>query len=253
VSARAAALSPRAAALLAGLALFACRTAPLEKAPLASGDPRPAARVAALRALGEARHALRATGRVGFEGPEGSGFSDQLLLVERPANLRIEVIGLLQQRVLVLATDGARYQLYRAESPGLESGEVHPGVLDEVVGLPLTPDAAARLLLATPLAPDAEPEATHGDASGALSLAWPDQTLDFDAAGRLVALAFHPGGRDVLAARWGDWRDTASGAFPYRLELELHERGARWTVEYREVELEPALAPELFRLAPSTR
>lgn len=247
-------MSPRAAALLAGLALFACRTAPLEKARLAAGDPRPAGRVAALRALGEARHALRATGRVGFEGPEGSGFSDQLLLVERPASLRIEVIGrLLQQRVLVFATDGARYQLYRAESPGLESGEVHPGVLDEVAGLPLTPDAAARLLLATPLAPDVEPEAARGDASGALSLAWPDQTLDFDVDGRLVALAFHPGGRDVLAARWGDFRDTASGAFPYRLELELKEQGARWTVEYREVELEPALAPELFRLAPSTR
>ncbi len=247
-------MSLRAAALLAGLALFACRTAPLEKAPLALEDPRPAARVAALRALGEARHALRASGRVRFEGPQGSGFSNQLLLVERPASLRIEVIGrLLQQRVLVLATDGARYQLYRAESPGLESGEVHPGVLDEVAGLPLTPDAAARLLLAAPLAPDAEPEAAHGDASGALSLAWPDQTLDFDAQGRLVALAFHPGGRDVLAARWGDFRDTASGAFPYRLELELHEQDARWTVEYGEVELEPALAPELFRLAPSTR
>jgi hypothetical protein len=238
----------RALALLA-LALTACRTPlPLVWAPVAPEDPRPAARVAALRALADERQALRANARVGSEGPAGSGFSNQLLLVQRPANLRVEVLGLLQQRVLVLATDGTRYELYRAEGRQVEAGEVHPGVLGEVAGLPLTPDAAAALLLAAPRAPDAPPGAVREAGDGTLSLAWPDQTLDFDAEGRLAALSFHPNGASVLRARWGDFRDTASGPFPHRLELELPETRARWTLEHRQVELNPPLAPELFRL-----
>jgi len=245
----------RALPLLLGLALFGCRSAPVAWRPLAADDPRPALLTAALRELAAERHALRATGRVEAEGPGGSGFSKQLLLVERPARLRVEVIGLLEQRVLVLATDGERYELYRAESPGLESGEVHPGVLDEVAGLPLTPDAAAALLLATPLAPEAAPTTARADATGALSLSWPDQTLDFAADGRLLALAFHPGEREVLRARWSEWRETAGagGAFPHRLELELFEPEARWKLDYRQVELNPPLAPELFRLRPGGR
>lgn len=245
----------RALPLLLGLALVGCRSAPVVWTPLGADDPRPALRVAALEALATERHALRATGRVEAEGPGGSGFSKQLLLVERPARLRIEVIGLLEQRVLVLATDGERYELYRAESPGLESGEVHPQVLDEVAGLPLTPDAAASLLLAAPLAPGEPPATVREDAAGALSLAWPDQTLDFDAEGRLVTLVFHPGARDVLRARWSEWRESAGagGAFPHRLEIELFEPEARWKLDYRQVELNPPLAPELFRLRPGGR
>jgi hypothetical protein len=222
-------------------------------ATLAAADPRPALRVASLRELAETRHALRATARVGSEGPDGAVSSDQLLLVERPASLRVEVIGLLQQRVLVLATDGARYELYRAEGPVTEEGAVHAGVLEEVAGLPLTPEAAVRLLLAAPLAPESPAVAVEQDARGALRLSWPDQTLEFDAEGRLAALAFHPGERAVLSARWSDWRTLDTGAFPHRLELELPEAQTRWKLEYRQLELDPALDPALFRLGLGTR
>jgi hypothetical protein len=214
-------------------------------------------RLASLRELAETRHALRATARASSEGPDGAGAFDQLLLVERPASLRVEVIGgVLQQRVLVLATDGARYELYRAEGPVTEEGAVHAGVLEEVVGLPLTPEAAVRLLLATPLAPDTPAESVQQDAAGALRLSWPDQTLEFDSEGRLAALAFHPGehgARAVLYAHWSDWRALDSAAFPYRLELELPEVKTRWKLEYREVEVDPALDPALFRLGLGTR
>ena len=248
-------------ACFAWLALSGCRTPPDAFSPagwaaLTAADPRPALRVAGLRELAETRHALRATARVGSEGPEGAVATDQLLLVERPASLRVEVIGLLQQRLLVLATDGARYELYRAEGPVTELGEVHAGVLEEVAGLPLTPEAAVRLLLAAPLAPDTPAESVEQDALGALRLSWPDQTLEFDGEGRLAALAFHPGERGeqaVLYARWSDWRDLEADTFPHRLELELPEAQTRWQLEYRQVELDPALDPALFRLGLGTR
>lgn len=244
----------RGAAALALLLALGCRSVPVAWTPVAADDPRPALLAASLRELEAERRALRATGRVETEGAGGSGFSKQLLLVERPARLRVEVIGLLEQRVLVLATDGERYDLYRAESPGFESGEVHAAVLEEVAGLPLTPEAAVSLLLAAPRVPEGAPLAREA-AGGALALTWPDETLEFDAAGRLVALAFHPSGRDVLHARWSEWRESAGagGLFPHRLELELFEPEARWRLDYRQVELDPALAPELFRLRPGGR
>ncbi len=218
--------------------------------PLAADDPRPALRVAALRELANERHTLRATARAESTGPQGGGFSSQLLLVSRPASLRVEVLGLLQQRVLVLATDGVRYELYRAEGPVREEGPVHPGVLEEAAGLPVTPEAAVGLLLAAPLPPEEPASSAAEDEAGVLTLGWPDQTLAFDAEGRLIALRFHPGERDALAARWSDWR--AEG-FPHRLELELPEAKARLVLEYRQVELEPELDPALFRLGLGTR
>lgn len=242
-------------ACLAALALSACRTLPAAPGwqPLAAGDPRTARCVAALDALADARHSLRATARVRSEGPEGGSFSNQVLLAERPARLRVEVLGLLQQRVLVLATDGERYELYRAAERSTEQGVVHPGVLEEVAGLPLTPEAAVSLLLAAPRAPDTPAESAAEDTAGALRLAWPDQTLECDSAGRLQALSFHPGEREVLHARWSDWRGLPAGEFPHRLELELPESASRLSLEFRQVELDPVLDPALFRLGLGTR
>jgi hypothetical protein len=243
----------RALALLAGLALAGCRTLPAAEHELAADDPRVGVRVAALRELAAERTALRASARSSSSGPDGGAFSSQLVLAQRPASLRVEVIGLLQQRLLVLATDGERYELYRAEGGLREAGPVHPGVLEEAAGLPVTPEAAVGLLLAAPRPPEGPPlRATENDA-GELALHWPEETLAFDAEGRLAALRFGPDGRDVLLARWSDWRDTPRGPFPHRLEVELPESESRLALELRSVELDPELPPELFRLGLDSR
>jgi hypothetical protein len=240
-------------ALLALLALAGCRTLPAAEHEVAADDPRVTLRLAALRALAAERTGLRANARSRSESLDGGSFTSQLLLAQRPASLRIEVIGLLQQRILVLATDGARYELYRAEGGLREAGPVHPGVLEEAAGLPVTPEAAVGLLLAAPRAPEGLPLRATENGAGELALHWPEETLAFDAEGRLAALQFRPDGRDVLRARWSDWRDTPRGAFPHRLEVELPEAGARLALELRQVELDPALPPELFRLGLGSR
>jgi hypothetical protein len=126
-------------ALVAALLLqMGCRTLPPGAVRLALDDPRPQALLAGWNARAGELRSLRGSARVSLDGVRGASFARQLLAVERPARLRVEVIGLLNQRIAVLATDGEHYDLYRSENGAVESGEIRPGVLWEVAGVPLT-------------------------------------------------------------------------------------------------------------------
>jgi hypothetical protein len=229
--------------------------------PLAPDDPRPAAFLAELAATGAARHALRGGARMSIEGQRRAGFAKQLLVLERPARLRLEVVGPFGQRVAVLATDGAHYDLYRAERPALESGEVHAGILFEVAGLALTPEEAVLLALGVPLfpsegAPAAEGAAALPDGGLRLRLEAPggaaeglQRTLDFDAAGHLSRYALEErGGALVFEARYGDYRDVGGSAFAHAIAVELPATQTRAEIEFQWVELNPRLSDDLFRL-----
>ena len=161
--------------------------------PIAAGDARPASLLAALARSGEARRGLRGVARIAIDGPAGARQARQVLLVEQPARLRVEILGLLDQRVAVLTTDGAEYQLYRAEDRSLTGGPVHGGLLWEVAGLAVSPEQAVRLLLAAPeLPPGARLVAGAQLAGGEVRLdlrvpgAEERVRIDFDPSGRLA-------------------------------------------------------------------
>lgn len=243
-----------ACAALVGLVL-GCRTTPPAWSPLAADDPRAAALVEAQAARRDARQGLRATARVRFEGGQGAGFfARELLLLERPARMRVEVLGILGQRVAVLASDGDAYALWRAETRSFERGEVHPGILLEVAGVPLRPEEAVGLLLGAPALPAATPRASRADGRGAVRLAWEEagwlRVAEFDAEGRLRAWRVGREGEAWLEARWDDFREAAGGAFAHRVELDFPAASQSARVDFHEVELNPALPAHLFRLDP---
>lgn len=236
--------------VLAGCASLRGPRAPV-LVPLSAGDPRPAADVASLGRLVGQRQSLRARAKVTLEGPSGSSTAHQILLVERPAQLRVEVLGLLGQRAAILATDGVRYELYRAGRSGLETGAIRPSILWEVAGVPLTPDAAVRILLAAPPPPgDAGAAIAAGDARGSVHLRWSDASLDFDARGRLRRYELlGTGPAAVLVdARFDDYADVAGQPFPHRIRLAFPTSETRAEVSFQSVELNPDLSPALFQL-----
>ena len=244
-------------ALTALLALAGCRTLAPALAPLPADDPRPAARLRELLDLAAQRSSLRAKARVSIEGQRRASFAQQLLLLERPARMRLEVLGVLGQRVAVLATDGAHYDLYRAERPGIETGDVHPGILWEVAGLALTPEETVRLALGAPLSAEEQP-------SVAESAALPDgglrielgyragdvrRTLEFDAGAALTRYAVRDAaGTLVLDAHYGDYRDAGGSRFAHEIAVELPAVESRAEIRFQWVELNPALEASLFRL-----
>jgi hypothetical protein len=244
-------------ALAALLACAGCRTPLPALAPLPAGDARPEALLRGLVVLAAERSSLRAAARVSIEGERRASFARQLLLIERPARLRLEVMGVLGQRVAVLATDGSHYDLYRAERPAIETGEVHPGILWEVGGLPLTPEEAVQLALGAPVAPSEHPSVAgsaalpEGGVRVELGYRAGDvrRTLDFDAAGDLRRYAaWDPAGALLTEARYGDYRDLGGSRFAYEIAVELPAAESRAEIRFQWVELNPQLSDELFRL-----
>lgn len=239
--------------LAAALAGVGCATPPAPPwSALAADDARVAERLAWLRGHAAARRSLRATARVSLSGAAGESFSKQLVLAEREARLRIEVIGVLGQRALVLASDGVAYDVYRAETGKTETGRVDAGVLWRVARIPLLPSEAVGLLLAAPAVPEEAPIAQAGPA-GELRLAWSDRSVLFDAAGAFVEARMRAGadGEELVIARFSDVRGAGADAFPHRTELEFPGQRGGAIVEFREVELNPALDARWFRLAPA--
>jgi hypothetical protein len=208
--------------------------------------------------LAESRQALRGRARLAVDDAEGRVHlrGRQLLVVERPARLRVEVQGLLDQTVAVLVTDGDRYELFRADDRSYQSGLLPPGLLREQAMLDLTPQEAIDVLLGAP-APDPSlaPRAALRDRDGGvvLELAGPDGQLRrrarFDVKERLHQLeVFGPDGALAWRASFDDFRPIGGVDFAHVVVLETGAPETRAEIALRDVELNPKLPPGVFRL-----
>jgi hypothetical protein len=229
-----------------------------QESTLAASDPRPAALVAALVGAGAERESLRGVARVALDGPGGSGRAKQVLALARPAQLRVEVLGLLDQTIALLVTDGTRYRLARSADRVVETGPVHDGLLADVAGIALTPAEAVRVLLGAPVAADARASGAGvalADGGVRAVVARPDaferEALDFDAQGRLSRWALlGADGAPLLEAIYTDPRPAGDGWFAHAVELRDAASGAVARFVWSRVELNPVLDAALFELPP---
>lgn len=249
----------RATLAVAGLlAVTACRTPVPVLEPLPPGDPRPAALLAAWTQAAEARRGLRGRARIAVDASDGSVHlrGKQILVLERPARLRVEILGLLNQTLAVLVTDGDRFELFNARDRSYQTGDVTPGLLWEQAHLALLPEEAIDLLLGAP-APDPrlQPKAAFGDGAGGVRFDLADTSgavrrrADFDVEGRLRWLeALDEGGRRLWRAEFRDYARLGEVVFAHTLDLEIDAGGTRAEIRLRDVELNPELPPDIFRL-----
>lgn len=245
-------------AVVLAIALGACAAVP-RRVPAVSPGIGPGEAEAALAALAqaaEARRGLRGTLRLSLDGPEGSFRSTQVLLLERPSRLRVEVLGFLSQTVAVLTTDGERFDLFRASERRLERGPVYPGLLHDVARIDLEPDEAVAVLLGVPRMPPglhvARVDATEEggialdlvDAPGALR-----RRVELGPGSELRAAEVRTLGGTVLwRARFDDYRDVAGASFAHRVELRFPDSNTDVEVAFTSVELNPDLSDEAFVL-----
>ncbi len=251
----------RALGLLVPLVFIAaCRT-PGPGVLLGPDDPRPAALVAGLEVRAESPAALRARARLDLDARDVSLDRPQRLAVERPARLRVEVLGLFDQLAAVVVTNGDTYQVFDARSRDLEDGVVDPHLLWRVARVDLAPAEAVDLMLGGPR-PD--PSLREGEArehaNGDVAVTRIDgdglarEAYRFDAAGRVVeATLFDATGALVWRAAFDDYRAIASPdggevAFAHDVRLEFPRVDARARLVFKTVVLADDLPDALFAL-----
>lgn len=249
----------RRALIAAAVALLAagCRTASPPAVPLPPDDPRPAALLAALEERGEALRALRGVAELAVDGPGGSLRSKQVLVAERPARLRVEVLGFLSQTVALLATDGETYDLFQVKERRFEHAPVRPGLLWEVAGIDLAPDEAVRVLLGVP-----DLEALEAAGAVALPEGWVGVLLadargrrrrgvEFDAAGSLRRItSWSEAGVLAWDARYDALEAVGGTPFAREIAIDFPATGVEARIELSRVDLNPALAPGVFEIQP---
>jgi hypothetical protein len=221
--------------------------------PLGSDDPRPVALFATLTRDAASRHSLRGVARLAVDGPAGSARAKQILALERPARLRVEILGLLDATQAVLSTDGVQYRLVRSQDRSVERGAVYDALLADVAGLAVTPQAAVRILLGAPQRETARLEGAAQLQEGGIRLllrspgALEREQLDCDAAGNVTQWKLLGADGDaLLEARYADYQPLGAVAFAHDVEVRDARSGASVGLAWSRVELNPVLAPELF-------
>jgi hypothetical protein len=234
-----------------------CRTPVPGFVVLPPDDPRPARILSAWSRAAEQRVGLRGRARLAVDAAGGDVKlrGKQVIALERPERLRVEIKALFDQTVAVLVTDAGEFELLRADDHSYQRGAIHPGLLWETAWLDLEPSEAIALLLAAPSLgeapvvlsarelPSGHLELDLGDASGRVA-----RRVRFDAAGRLRAVEqLRVDGQRAWRAEYDGYAPVGDVVFPHTLRVVTAE-ATEAELQLVDVELNPSLSPELFRL-----
>lgn len=245
----------RAALLGALLLVTACQTAP-HLVPLSPDDPRPLEYLRGVAIGAEQRRALRGRARLAVDGDDGVRIrASQILVMERPAQLRVEVQGLFSQTAAVLASDGERYELFIPQEGRYESGPVDPELLYRVSGIAVAPEVVIDLVLGASIPHEdliVSEAAATSDGQIQVSLTGPEgelrRRMAFDAEGRLRRLEVREGGRVAWEARFAGYELVDGRPFAHEIVLDVPKAATRAEITLRDVELNPPLPDGVFRL-----
>jgi outer membrane lipoprotein-sorting protein len=224
--------------------------------PLSPQDPRPPALLSQLDARAAGRESMRGTLRFAVDAEDLRVRGLQRVAARRPAWLRVEVLGLLNQIAAVLATDGHSYDFLDAGSGRRERGTMSRDLLWQVARVDLEPEEAVSLLLgASEPSAGLFPGPAVATPDGGIRVLLLDdrgrarQRFAFDPEGRLRRLEnWSADGALLWEARYQDYRDLAGSPFAHQVELRFPRTGARAEFRFRSVELNPTLPDELFVL-----
>lgn len=195
---------------------------------------------------GRSRHAVRAVGKLRLRGPSGSGSLKQVLVAERPAQLRLEGLDFLGQIANLLVTDGDEFAFF--DGRAIERGGVSADVLRLHMGLDVEPDEAVELIVVSPALPVQAPNTVLGRGDERV-LEYPGERLHFSAEGELAGVdALHADGRVRFSARYERWRNVPGGRYPYAMRFHFPASELSAELELEEVEINPVLDRALFSL-----
>jgi hypothetical protein len=244
------------ALVLSGCALWRAEPPPaLTSVPVAPDDPALSAALEGWSAVVAERSGLAGGVVLKLSGPQGERRISQNVVLERPARLRMEIQAFLTTAA-VLVADGTRYDYFQSIDRYRESGPVHPTLLWEIAGVPLTLDQAVYFLLGgIPPRPGLRPGGGERWSDGRLRVDLHDargrraRSLWFGAEGRLErAEEWSSDDRLRWQVGYDRYRDVGGQPFAHTIEFEFPRYEAQATVAFRTVELNPDVPDGTFEL-----
>ena len=248
-------MNPRLIVMWLSILVVGCQSPVQPLAPLDPTDTRPDALMTGLANSSAARASLTGALRLSLDAPDLRFRRPQRLALRRPADLRVEILGLFGQIAAVLVTNGVTYQSFSA-SGGFESGDVTPDLLWRVARVDLEPGEAVDVLLGVPL-PSAGSAlgGAYSDGRGSIRLDFRDakgrlrERFDFDPDGHLADFArFNAKEQLEWEASFDDYRDVSGSDFAFEINLSFPDVDATASLQFDHASLGPELADELFVL-----
>lgn len=188
-------------------------------------------------------------------GPEGQFRASEVLLVEPPSRLRIEVLSMFGV-AWVLATDGEFLDIYSREEGTVYRGEPNPALLADYLPVPLGLEELTELLLGRPPPRDvvASEHAAWEKETGLIRLALRiagggTQILWFDGASGLLMRCEERDAKGILRfdLRIKAYRDVSGALLGSDITIVAAD-GVQVRLAYAKSELNPTLPADLFRL-----
>ncbi|MBI1815984.1 MAG: hypothetical protein HYR72_13475 [Deltaproteobacteria bacterium] len=199
-----------------------------------------------------ARVSLRALAHFVYDGPDEHRRARQVVLVQRPERLRIEVLSPLGTVFVLTADNGALAAYVRSEAT-VYRGRASRANLQRYARVDLSVADAVDVLLGTPPVGDGRNDAVSFDpTSDTIQLSSATDAgahvIAFDRALRAVAIETHDADAQV---RWrAEFSAFAAPAdVPTTIVIALPPQQQRLTLELQEVEVNPAIDAALFTLA----
>lgn len=200
---------------------------------------------------------LQGIGRVLLQNELGQFSSKQIVVAGRPARLRLETLGLFNQRLSIFATDGEKYAFFQRGITEVERNLIYPRVLLDVMGIPVSPETAVSLLLGIPPIPWDGPvfDATQAGEQVLVAFSSPEgsrRIFVFDLQGKLVKVKyFSSQGLKLTEISYEDFHPVGNfGYFAHRISMASLPSNVSATVSFREVELNPQVPEEIFGINP---
>ncbi len=245
--------------LFVSLFVVSCRTLP--ERVLEPDDPRALAVLAQWVSGAAARTGLRGRARIAVDSADGSIAvrGRQVLVVQRPDRLRVEVLGFLNQALAVVVTDGNRFEVLRTQDQSYETGELGPNLLWDEARIALTAEEAISVLLGVPVPdPGWVPTRVANDPRGLTSIDLADsagvrkQRVSFGPHGYLIeSLRFDPSGQAIWHAHFDDYREIHGEWLAHEIELDVTIGTTHAEISLSDVELNPPVSEDLFQLRPA--
>jgi outer membrane biogenesis lipoprotein LolB len=233
---------------------------------LLSGCPRPELRfgpsgevsdpqvlLKALNARGSVLYSLVGGGNLSVKSPRGGGSAGLNIAAERPAKLRVEVLGFFGSPVVVLATDGERMEISQTDKGAFSEGPATAHSLARVVPVALAPQDLVSLLFGDPpLLPGGSVKGLRVDADRrayALSLVSGERTeVVYQDLETLLPVGAEVDGPDGWRAEFTDYQTHGDFKVPGRIQLVSSDGQTELHLTYRKVRVNIVIEGDLFQL-----